>query len=70
MSTNGRPEMQLKPMRVGQTSGLSDEERALTGVEMIADIDETVARSIARAEEPCVAAIPEGPYVVPYYDAA
>src|SRR5271170_4603827 len=38
-------EMQLKPMRVGRialyTSGLSDEERALTGVEMIANLDET-----------------------------
>ena len=66
-------EMQLKPMRVGRislyTTGLSDEERALTGVEMIADLDETIARSIARAEDPCVAVIPEGPYVVPYYDA-
>jgi nickel-dependent lactate racemase len=66
-------EMQLKPMRVGRislyTSGLSDEERALTGIEIIADLDETIARSMARAEDPCVAVIPEGPYVVPYYDA-
>lgn len=66
-------EMQLKPMRVGRislyTSGLSDEERALTGVEAIANLDETIARSIALAEDPCVAVIPEGPYVVPYYDA-
>lgn len=66
-------EMQLKPMRVGRislyTSGLSDEERELTGVEMIADLDETIARSMSRAEDPCVAVIPEGPYVVPYYDA-
>jgi lactate racemase len=65
-------EMQLKPMRVGRislyTSGLSAEERQLTGVEMIADLDETIARSIARAQDPCVAVIPEGPYVVPYYD--
>ena len=66
-------EMQLKPMRVGRislyTSGLSVEERALTGVETIADLDEAVARSIALAEDPYVAVIPEGPYVVPYYDA-
>ena len=66
-------EMQLKPMRVGRislyTSGLSDEERTLTGVEMIADLDDAIARSIARAEDPCVAVIPEGPYVVPYYNA-
>jgi lactate racemase len=63
-------EMQLKPMRVGRislyTSGLSDEERALTGVEMITDLDETIARSITRAGDPCVAVIPEGPYVVPF----
>jgi lactate racemase len=67
-------EMQLKPMRVGRislyTSGLSDEERALTGVETIANLDETIARSIALAEDPCVAVIPEGPYVVPYFHAA
>ncbi len=66
-------EMQLKPMRVGRislyTSGLSDEERALTGVEAIADLDEAVARSIALAGDANVAVIPEGPYVVPYYDA-
>jgi hypothetical protein len=36
---------------------------------MIADLDETIARSITRADDPCVAVIPEGPYVVPYYDA-
>lgn len=67
-------EMQLKPMRVGRislyTSGLSDEERALTGVEIVADLDETIARSMSRAADPCVAVIPEGPYVVPFYDAA
>jgi hypothetical protein len=65
-------EMQIKPMRVGRnlyTSGLSDEERALTGVETFANLDETIARSIALAEDPCVAVIPEGPYVVPYFRA-
>ena len=67
-------EMQLKPMRVGRislyTSGLSDEERALTGVETIANLDETIAGSIALADDPYVAVIPEGPYVVPYFHAA
>src|SRR5580698_8561744 len=67
-------EMQLKPMRVGRislyTSGLSDEERALTGVETVANLDETIARSIALAGDPCVAVIPEGPYVVPYHAAS
>ena len=65
--------MQLKSMRAGRislcTSSLSDEERTLTGAEMIADLDEAIVRSIARAEDRCVAVIPEGPYVVPYYDA-
>ncbi len=37
---------------------------------MVADLDETIARSIARAGDPHVAVIPEGPYVVPFYDAA
>jgi lactate racemase len=37
---------------------------------MIRDLDETIARSISRAEDPCVAVIPEGPYVVPFYQAA
>jgi lactate racemase len=59
-------------MRVGRislyTSGLSDEERALTGGETVVDLDETIARSIALAD-PCVAVIPEGPYVVPYFRA-
>jgi lactate racemase len=67
-------EMQLKPMRVGRislyTSGLSDEERDLTGVEMTTDLDETIARAIARSGDPGVAVIPEGPYVVPFYHAA
>ncbi len=67
-------EMQLKPMRIGRislyASGLSAEERALTGVEMIADLDQAVARSIADADDPHVAVIPEGPYVVPYHDAS
>ena len=65
-------EMQLKSMRIGRielyTSGLSAEEREITGVEMIANVDEAVARSIARANDPSVVVIPEGPYVVPYFD--
>ncbi len=68
-------EMQLKPMRIGHvqlyTSGLSAEERRVTGVEIIDSIDEAVARSIARSGDAEVAVIPEGPYVVPFFaDAA
>ena len=66
-------QMRLKPKRVGRTSrytsGSSREKRALTGVETVANLDETIARSIAQAEDPRVAVILEGPYVVPYLHA-
>ena len=65
-------EMQLKPMRVGRvklyTTGLDAEERRITGVEIIGDLDAAVAESIARHGDPHVAVIPEGPYVVPVHD--
>ena len=47
------------------TTGLDDEERSLTGVETIASIDAALAAAIARAGDPAIAVIPEGPYVVP-----
>jgi lactate racemase len=66
-------EMQLKPMRLGRiqlyTTGLSEADRAVTGVEQIASVDEAVARSIAEHGDPAVAIIPEGPYVVPVHAA-
>jgi nickel-dependent lactate racemase len=64
-------EMQLKPMRIGRvqlyTSGLSPEERRVSGVEVIDSIDQAVAQSIARSGDADVAIIPEGPYVVPFH---
>lgn len=67
-------EMQLKPMRLGKiemfTTGLLPEERRLTGVEIVPSLEEAVAQSVARAGDPAVAVIPEGPYVVPYHEAA
>ncbi|WP_454858215.1 nickel-dependent lactate racemase [Rhizobium binxianense] len=64
-------EMQLKPMRTGTvelyTTGLSGDDRRLTGVTMIDDIAEAIGRSIERSSDPHVAIIPEGPYVVPVY---
>lgn len=64
-------EMQLKPMRLGRvqlyTSGLTQEERKATGVEVVDSVDEAVAQSIARSGDPNVAVIPEGPYVVPFF---
>jgi hypothetical protein len=64
-------EMQLKPMRQARvalyTEGLSREDRALTGVDLIDSIDEAVRQSIARSADRAVAIIPEGPYVVPLH---
>jgi lactate racemase len=62
-------EMQLKAMRAGRvqlyTTGLSADERRLTGVETIASVDDAIRESIARSGDSGVAVIPEGPYVVP-----
>jgi nickel-dependent lactate racemase len=66
-------EMQLKPMRLGRvelyTTGLSGDDRTLTGVGMIDDIQAAIARSISASGDADVAIIPEGPYVVPRYAA-
>ncbi len=63
-------EMQLKPMRVGSirlfTEGLSADDLALTGVEPADSLDGAVADAVDRADDPAVAVIPEGPYVVPF----
>ena len=62
-------EMQLKPMRLGRiqlhTTGLDDEDRRITGVELVDDLDDAIAAAVARHGDPAVAVIPEGPYVVP-----
>ncbi len=62
-------EMQLKPMRVGTvqlyTTGLDAEERRITGVELVASVEQAIADSIARHGDPNIAVVPEGPYVVP-----
>jgi hypothetical protein len=47
------------------TTGLDAEERRLTGVELVDDLDAAVAASLARHGDPAVAVVPEGPYVVP-----
>jgi len=62
-------EMQLKPMRTGTvylyTTGLSEADLKLTGVQRTDSIEQTVADSIRKHDDPDVAIIPEGPYVVP-----
>jgi len=64
-------EMQLKPMRRGTiqlfTTGLDAEERRITGVELVASLDQAVADSVRRHGDDAVAIIPEGPYVVPVH---
>jgi nickel-dependent lactate racemase len=66
-------EMQLKPMRLGRielfTSGLSGDDRTLTGVTMIDNVQAAIERSIVTSGDDAVAVIPEGPYVVPRYAA-
>ena len=66
-------EMQLKPMRIANiqlyTTGLSEEDRCITGVELIDSVDQAVRDSVARHGDSAVAFIPEGPYVVPVFDA-
>jgi nickel-dependent lactate racemase len=66
-------EMLLKPVRVGRvqlyTTGLLGDDRLLTGVEMVENVDQAITQSLARANDPDLALIPEGPYVVPFCSA-
>ena len=64
-------QMQLKPMRAGSVhlyaGGLAPVDRALTGVNVIDDVERTIERCVQAAGDCSVAVIPEGPYVVPVY---
>ena len=64
-------EMQLKPMRVGRvqlySSGLPSEDRALTGIDLVSDLDAAIRNAVAAGGDAAVAFIPEGPYVIPKY---
>ena len=48
------------------SEGLGDEDRALTGVDLVESLEEAVAESIERHGDPEIAVIPEGPYVIPF----
>ena len=65
-------EMQLKPMRLGPihlfSSGLSEEEWALTGVSGVRNLMGEIEQAIYEAGDKKIAIIPEGPYVIPLYD--
>lgn len=67
-------EMQLKPMRTGTvhlySTGLSDEDHQLTGVQRTDSIEASIALSIEQHNDADVAFIPEGPYVVPMASSA
>ena len=49
------------------SDGLNDVDAALTGVERVHDLTTAVAESMARHQDPRVAFVPEGPYVVPVH---
>jgi nickel-dependent lactate racemase len=64
-------QMQLKPMRLGAVKlfagGLRGRERALTGVEMVDDLDRAVEACVQGSGDDALAVVPEGPYVVPVF---
>ena len=67
-------QMQLKPMSAGvvhlYSGGLPQPDRALTGVSLIDSVEDTLRQCMQRNGDHALAVIPEGPYVVPYYQPA
>ena len=63
-------EMQLKPMRIGRIKlfapKLGENPSALTGVEPIRNLFDSIKESIERHKDNDIAVIPEGPYIVPF----
>lgn len=61
---------QLAPMKHGTvhlyTDGLSADEKFLTGVHCVSDLQSAVEASLNRHSAPSLAVIPEGPYVIPH----
>ena len=62
-------EMQLKPMRVGTlhlfSEMLTDVEQALTGVQQVTSLRETLETCVRLGGDKQVAVIPDGPYTIP-----
>ena len=62
-------QMQTRSLAQGRislfTDGLTPIDRALTGVDSIASVEDAIADSMERHRDPRVAIIPEGPYVIP-----
>lgn len=67
-------EMQLKATRLGHvvlyTTGLDAAERKITGVTLTSDVEASIRDSVAQHDDPHVAFLPEGPYVVPVFTSA
>jgi nickel-dependent lactate racemase len=67
-------QMQLRSMRAGAVhlycGGLSAEQRALTGVNVIDSVEPVLRRCVEESDDRAVAVIPEGPYVVPVFQPA
>jgi nickel-dependent lactate racemase len=64
-------QMQTKAMRLGRvelyTTGLDEEEQRIAGVSIITNIDKALEKAMTYHDDPDVAFIPEGPYVVPVF---
>jgi nickel-dependent lactate racemase len=67
-------QMQLKPMKAGRvhlySGGLPAQDRGLTGVNLVDSVRAAVEQSVQETGDDAVAVIPEGPYVVPFYQPA
>jgi lactate racemase len=67
-------QMQLKPMRAGAVQLYSEALPAgawgLTGVQRMASVADAIRASVRRSGDAHIAVIPEGPYVVPAFQAA
>ncbi len=49
------------------SEGLTEKEKALTGVRSISSVTEGLLASVKRHTDGCLAVIPEGPYVIPLW---
>lgn len=65
-------QMQLKPMAVAEVGlyshGLPEADWPFTGVNRIDDLSRAVSSALDASGDRAIAVIPEGPYVVPYYE--
>ena len=65
-------QMQLKATQTSTvhlyTDGLTENEKRLTGVNVIDSVEEKLGDLILKKEDKSIAIIPEGPYLVPVYE--